>query len=84
MKVALLVPGGVFLATQIVAYEPAFKQAYDAGRPHVVSTSLPAGDTAVVAPDLHEIVVHFDRPVRPHRYAVVPLFVDGCRSRRRP
>jgi hypothetical protein len=56
---------------------PALKQAYDVGRPHVVSTSLPAGDTAVVASDLHEIIVHFDRPVRPHRYAVVPLFVDG-------
>ena len=56
---------------------PALKQAYDAGRPHVVSTSLPAGDTAVVAPGVREIVIHFDRPVRPHRYAVVPLFVDG-------
>ena len=56
---------------------PALKQAYDAGRPHVVSTSLPAGDTAVVTSDVREIVVRFDRPVRPHRYAVVPLFIDG-------
>jgi hypothetical protein len=56
---------------------PALRQAYDAGRPHVISTSLPSGDTAVVSPDVREIVVRFDRVVRPHRFAVVPLFVDG-------
>jgi uncharacterized protein DUF4932 len=56
---------------------PALKRAYDAGRPHVVAISLPAGDTAMLAPDVREIIVRFDRPVRPHRYAVVPLFVNG-------
>jgi hypothetical protein len=56
---------------------PALKQAYDAGRPHVMSTSLPNGDTAVVSADVREIIVRFDRPVRPSRFAVVPLFVDG-------
>lgn len=56
---------------------PALKQAYDAGRPRVVSTSLPVGEVAVLDPDVREIVVRFDRPVRPHRFAVVPLFVNG-------
>jgi hypothetical protein len=56
---------------------PALEQAYDAGRPRVVSTSLPPGDTAVLAADVREIVIRFDRPVRPHRFAVVPLFVNG-------
>jgi len=53
------------------------RRAYDEGRPRVVSTSLPAGDTAVVGVDTREIVVRFDRAVRPHRFAVVPLFVNG-------
>jgi hypothetical protein len=56
---------------------PALKQAYDAARPHVVSTSLPDGDVAAVGTDVREIVVRFDRAVRPHRFAVVPLFVNG-------
>jgi len=56
---------------------PAIARAYADGRPQVLSTSLPAGDTAVVAADVREITIRFDRPVRAHRYAVVPLFVDG-------
>ncbi|HET7456882.1 MAG TPA: DUF4932 domain-containing protein [Gemmatimonadaceae bacterium] len=56
---------------------PEIERAYEAGRPHVVSTSLPAGDTALLSPDVREIVVRFDRAVRPHRFAVVPLFVNG-------
>jgi hypothetical protein len=56
---------------------PALKEAYDAGRPHVATTSLPAGDTAVVGAEVREIVVRFDRAVRLHRFAVIPLFVNG-------
>jgi uncharacterized protein DUF4932 len=55
----------------------ALKQAYETARPHVVSTSLPAGDTAVLAAEVREIIVRFDRAVRPHRYAVVPVFING-------
>mgnify|MGYP002780361599 CR=1 FL=1 len=58
----------------------ALERRYDAGRPHVVWTSLPApagGDTVVLPASVREIAVRFDRPVRPHRFAVVPPFVDG-------
>lgn len=56
---------------------PAIKREYDAARPRVRSTSLPPGDTALVAPGVREIVVRFDRAVRPSRFAVVPVFVNG-------
>jgi len=56
---------------------PELKRRYDAARPHVVSVSVPNGEGAVVAPGVREVVVRFDRPVRDHRFGVVPLFVGG-------
>jgi hypothetical protein len=56
---------------------PAMRARYDAGRPRVLSLSLPAAEGATVDPNLREIVVRFDRPVTDSRFGVVPAFVDG-------
>jgi hypothetical protein len=70
---ALFMPRVIAYFDSLPGRVPAMQRRYDAGRPKIVSLSIP-NNADSVDPGLTEIVIQFDRPIHEDGWSVVPVF----------